>query len=116
VNELNNILQEKDGVNVIENEQHVEISTETTSKNLEISNDLAINFTLVELELLQLLRSNDYTISLEQFIDFTKIHNSGSSIIRNCNKKFFELYEENIIENGTNSYFISIENQQYLTN
>jgi TerB-C domain len=120
VTELNSILQDEtiDDKNLITKveEENFKIITEINIVNKEPApNSNLIDLKIVEQNLLQFMVNKEYKISFEEFSNFTIKNNISNSIIRTINKKFFEEFEENIIEIGEEVYFINPDNQQYLT-
>lgn len=120
VSELNSILHDEN-VNeqlVIENKKTINFedvgSTSKITNNKSIQKLSVIDLTDVEHNLLQLLVKGNYELGLEKFMNFTKIHKTSNIIIRTLNKKFFEEFEENIIELNEKVYFVNSDNQQYL--
>jgi len=74
-----------------------------------------IDFNEIETEFLALFRKNNFQLNDSQVSDFAKSQKQfKNSLIKKINQKFYEVYEDNLIEQEDKNYLISNHNQNLI--
>jgi hypothetical protein len=77
--------------------------------------DFEIDFSEIETDFLILFRENNFQLNDSQVSDFAKSQKQfKTSLVQKINQKFYEIHEENLVEQNDQIYSISIYNQNLI--
>jgi hypothetical protein len=126
---LNQVLQEEDSKIDQNKILNTDFQVQKSEKNSNSTNNIAdffagstnsksdfeINFSEIETELLALFRENNFQLNDSQVSDFAKSQKQfKTSLVQKINQKFYEIHEENLVEQNDQIYCISSYNQNLI--